>query len=259
MLLTLIKHESKVYFKNMTPVYLVVFALAVINRLMFALANGLNVSYDKVAAFIKIESLSVFVLALVVMFVYNITLITSRYKSSITGNEAYLTFSLPVKIHKIIAAKFIVAVLFFIFDIAAGVISSSIIIVFADKMKFLVSFIMSFLSYSSVFILLLILLILFSCQIVTYFLSVVLSESTSHGKPIFTVIYFFAFNIVYILLFLAVCFLCMIFNPPLFADTGEIFLAPAPAVIIFASVNIAVSCICFYVTSHILKKHLNLL
>lgn len=104
MLKKLLKYELKATARTFLSLYIILFAFAIINRLLSPLSNlGLYVP--------QILSMIVYVAILVGMFVITFAVMIQRFYNNLLSAEGYLMFTIPVQPWKHIVSKLMVSMM----------------------------------------------------------------------------------------------------------------------------------------------------
>lgn len=108
MLGKLLKYEIKSTARIFLPIYGLIIALALLNKVFisnnsFSYAENYNQGL-KIAATISMMTYVAFIVAL---FVVTLVMLIRRFYRNLLGDEGYLSFTLPVKVHSHIDAKLI--------------------------------------------------------------------------------------------------------------------------------------------------------
>lgn len=128
MLNKLLKYEFQATGRLFLPAYGVLIVLAAIQRVMLELDiySSHNVSVNILAMIIP----AVFIAAVVAVCVISLVAMIDRFYKNLLGREGYLMFTLPVSAAQLIWSKIIVAVVWSILSLIAGILA--FLIVFAQ-------------------------------------------------------------------------------------------------------------------------------
>lgn len=108
MLGKLLKYEIKSTARIFLPIYGLIIALALINKAF--ISQGSFSSYDgnyKAMHIIASISMAAYVSFIVALFVVTLVVLIRRFYRNLLGDEGYLSFTLPVKVHSHIDSKLI--------------------------------------------------------------------------------------------------------------------------------------------------------
>ncbi|NMA55206.1 MAG: hypothetical protein GX952_04665, partial [Firmicutes bacterium] len=102
MLRKLLKYEIKATARVFLPLYLILFTMAIVNKLI-SLIFPLGIETPKVVG------MAIYSAILVGMFVATFVMILQRFYKNLLANEGYLMFTLPTVSWKLICSKLLVA------------------------------------------------------------------------------------------------------------------------------------------------------
>ena len=115
MLGKLIKHEFRATARLMLPLFGVVMLLSLFMRIashgVFRAENRSNLPFLDI---LNTLITSAFIIALIIVAVFSVVLMVSRFYKNLMTDEGYLMFTLPVSIHQLLWSKLIVAAVWFI-------------------------------------------------------------------------------------------------------------------------------------------------
>lgn len=213
MLGKLIKHEFRATARVMLPLFPVVLLLALFTRvldsdILFAIkAQGF---YSILSTLVIIA----FVLALVIMAIFSVVLMVSRFYKNLMTDEGYLMFTLPVGVHRILWSKLIVSAVWFIATFAVEALAIVIVAYEGGMMRGLLTSLYEFLSNLSsyyalnvlafvleIFVLVL-LALLVSC--LNFYAPIAIGHSFANHKTLLSVVFYFAISAFWQTVFLAV-------------------------------------------------------
>ncbi|MDF2906970.1 MAG: putative rane protein [Herbinix sp.] len=103
MLSKLLKHEFKATARLLLPLYLVLFVLTIVDRLVLSLE--LKGTLGLITGFATFA----YVISILAIAVVSFVIIISRFYKNLLTDEGYLMFTLPVKPHQLINSKIIVS------------------------------------------------------------------------------------------------------------------------------------------------------
>ena len=113
-----IKHEFRATARVMLPVYLAILSLSVVAHFtMNVLSHGDR--YSTVLRLISGVTTGVFFIGLVAAGIGTIALTVIRFDHSMLSDEGYLTMTLPVSTHKLISAKLLVSIVWYVLTMIA--------------------------------------------------------------------------------------------------------------------------------------------
>jgi len=101
------KYDFKATVRYFVPMYVILAVLTVFNKLFMELVPYNNKNY--VATSFKTAFLVFYIISLVCVFLLTYVFLTIHFYKRMTGDEAYLTFTLPIKITTQINAKVYIA------------------------------------------------------------------------------------------------------------------------------------------------------
>ena len=113
MLGKLIKHEFRATARLMLPLFLVVILLSAFTRLTTGLVSH-TPDLPSVLRILNGLLVAGFVLSLIVVSVFSVVLMVSRFYRNLMTDEGYLMFTLPASIHQLLWSKLIVSAVWFI-------------------------------------------------------------------------------------------------------------------------------------------------
>lgn len=127
MLRKLLKYEIKATARVFLPLYLILFTMAIVNKLI-SLIFPLGIETPKVVG------MAIYSAILVGMFVATFVMILQRFYKNLLANEGYLMFTLPTVSWKLICSKLLVAVLWTTASGLAACMSIFIIVLGKDEL-----------------------------------------------------------------------------------------------------------------------------
>ena len=127
MLSKLLKYEISATARIFLPVYGLILLLAVINKFFW----NSHIDYLGIPRAILIN---VYVMAIIAAFVITLLVTIQRFYKNLLGDEGYLSFTLPVKVHSHIDAKMIVTLIWIVLSVLVSIISAFIFWANADTL-----------------------------------------------------------------------------------------------------------------------------
>ncbi len=116
MLGKLLKYEFSATARIFFPIYGLVLLMAGITRLIWKMdTESVNIP--------RMISMSVYVALLVAMFVITLIVTIQRFYKNLLGDEGYLSFTLPVKVHSQIDAKMLITLLWSVLSVVVSAVS----------------------------------------------------------------------------------------------------------------------------------------
>lgn len=109
MLGKIIKYDIKATARYFIPLYLALGGITLVNKLSLEIFSRTNSS--RLAGAIMITLMFLYIMILIGGVFLNYAILTTHFFKNLTGDEGYLTFTLPVKTHTIINGKLITAFL----------------------------------------------------------------------------------------------------------------------------------------------------
>lgn len=122
MLGKLLKYEFAATARIFFPIYGLVLLMAGITRLFWR-TNTENVNIPRMI------SMSVYIAMIVAMFVITLIVTIQRFYKNLLGDEGYLSFTLPVKVHSQIDAKMIITLLWCVLSVVVSAVSIFLLVV----------------------------------------------------------------------------------------------------------------------------------
>ena len=132
MLSKLMKYEVKATQRIFLPMYALIIVFAGINKLFMQLNFQRMDGMFSVATGI---SMVVYVILIAATFVMTLVVMIQRFYKNLLGDEGYLSFTLPVKVHSHIDCKMLVSLMWNILSIVVALLSVFILAVSTDMMK----------------------------------------------------------------------------------------------------------------------------
>jgi hypothetical protein len=128
MLGKLLKYEIKATQRIFLPIYGLILVFSLLIKTFFAL------NFNETDSFALPFNISIFVYALLIAAAFVMTLVVTiqRFQKNLLGDEGYLSFTLPVKVHSHIDCKMIVSTMWTILSFIVSAVS--ILIVVGDEM-----------------------------------------------------------------------------------------------------------------------------
>lgn len=258
MLRKLTKHEFKATARYMLPLYLVLLALTVLNRIML----NLNI-YHGILSFVSGTMMFFYVVSIVTVALVTLIIMVVRFYKNLVTDEGYLTFTLPVKVTQIVNSKLIISVLWTI--ISAILILASILIVshtsladLQDIFKLGYEFIKdTFANKSILFIIQLLIIVFLSLihQILLVYVAVAIGQLVNGHRLIGSIVAFVIINTVTQIIAAIILLIGAYLNNGSLDDVSLIPSLIFPVIIITTlMLNFAL----YYGTTYIFKNKLNL-
>lgn len=117
----LFKFEMKSTARFFLPAYAILLGLSVLTRLSSELSDRIKINFAPSAL------LSVlYVLTCIATVILTVSIVIYRFYKNLTGDEAYLMFTLPLSIHQHILIKLAVSMLWTVAGLAAGLLSLAV-------------------------------------------------------------------------------------------------------------------------------------
>lgn len=126
MLGKLVKHEMKATSRILSPLFLILFVLSILDRIVLNLGI-----FEGALAVIPVFVTVAYVIAIVAVIMVTFMIMIIRFYKNLLSDEGYLMFTLPVKSSELINSKLIVASFWTLLSVIAVLIS--LIIVFAKQ------------------------------------------------------------------------------------------------------------------------------
>ncbi|MDE5565678.1 MAG: hypothetical protein K2I77_01710 [Anaeroplasmataceae bacterium] len=126
MFLKVFKYDFMAVIKKFVPVTIIVGVLAILARLVNLLVDASN-ALNTIIVLVNV----LFVFSLVLLFVYNIIMLITRYTKSLFRDQGYLTHTLPVSKHQLLLSQLLVAISTTIITVL--LVFVSILIAYASK------------------------------------------------------------------------------------------------------------------------------
>lgn len=130
MLSKLLKHEMKACARLLLPLYIILFVLTIMDRIVLSLKL-----FDGSLAIIPGFITFIYVLAIVAIIIVSIVFIVFRFYKNLVTDEGYLMFTLPVKAHQLINSKLISSLIWIFISLTAVISSIFAVVITGDKMK----------------------------------------------------------------------------------------------------------------------------
>jgi hypothetical protein len=262
MLGKLLKHEFRATGRIMGPLYLVLLLLSIGGN------PSIRMLETSASGWLPILSgliLAAFGLAIVGVCIMSVVLMVNRFRSNLLSDEGYVMFSLPVSVHELVWSKIIVSTVWFIATFFA-VALSGLIVAFrvkyvSESIAFLRELFQKITSYYAIngaaFLLEALVLIFIGCAslCLLFYAAMAVGHSFANHKILLSVAFFFGFQFA----------TQMVGSVVAFALTGFNFnWSPEPMEAIHAAMGAGIACaliygaIFYFVTTFMLKKHLNL-
>lgn len=120
----LLKYELAASSKVLVPIYCAVLVIGVLTR--FAVANKVDFESSSFSFYFEMKGIMEFLCfsLLTAAVCISIVILTSRFKKSFFGSEAYLNFSLPVGVSNHLASKLVSCLIWGVACTAVGLVSS---------------------------------------------------------------------------------------------------------------------------------------
>lgn len=146
MLVKLMKYEFKATARMFLPMYLIILALALINRLFMEL-NGYSTSFrifpenDMIQSILSIltgATMTIYILGLIAMFFISFIIFVYRFYKNLMCDEGYLMMTLPVKPSQHIWAKLHTSMIWSVATILVFILSLFILLLNGDGIQWMV-------------------------------------------------------------------------------------------------------------------------
>lgn len=213
MLGKLIKHEFRATARLMLPLFLVVLLLSVSARVLYSdilLAIKAEKFYSILGTLITIA----FVIALVIVTVFSVVLMVSRFYRNLMTDEGYLMFTLPAGVHRILWSKLIVSAVWFLTTFAIDALAIFIAVSEGGELRNLFDALREFLSQldtyyalnGAAFVLELLMLALLALLVtcLNFYAPIAIGHSFANHKTLLSVVFYFAISAFWQTVFLAV-------------------------------------------------------
>ncbi|MBH1939698.1 ABC transporter permease [Mobilitalea sibirica] len=125
MLNKLFKHEMKANARFLLPLYLILFVLSLINRVII----GLDI-FDGALAIIPRFSIFAYIVSIIAVIVVTFIIMIMRFYKNLLSDEGYLMFTLTVESHQLIISKLLTAAIWIVSSVLA--VFASLLLVFAN-------------------------------------------------------------------------------------------------------------------------------
>ncbi len=138
MLGRLMKYEIRATERIFLPLYGLILAFALVNRLLRAFnpeANDWGNLPVNLSAFLNGVTMTVYVLLVVALFVVTFVVTIQRFQKNLLGDEGYLMFTLPVKAHAHIDCRMIVTLMWTVLSLIVSALSIFILSVDESNMR----------------------------------------------------------------------------------------------------------------------------
>ncbi len=132
MLSKLMKYEVKATQRIFLPMYALIIVFAGINKLFMQLNFQRSDGMFSIATGI---SMAVYVILIAATFVMTLVVMIQRFYKNLLGDEGYLSFTLPVKVHSHIDCKMLISLMWNVLSIVVAVLSVFILAVSSNMMK----------------------------------------------------------------------------------------------------------------------------
>ena len=133
MLGKLLKYEIKATSRILLPLYLVLFVVAVVNRVLNPFEILENAQGFNIQILINILSIILYFIITFSVMAATFIIMIQRFYKNFLGDEGYLSFTLPVETWKHVLSKLLTSMMWIILSILA-VIASIIIIADIDSL-----------------------------------------------------------------------------------------------------------------------------
>lgn len=269
MLGKLMKHEFRATGRIMGPLYLALILLALgangSVRLLSSSQNRFLITMGGVELF-------VFGLVIVAVGVMTLVVMINRFRTNLLGNEGYVTFTLPASVHEQVWAKLIVSAVWAIVTVAAICLSAMIAVFRVSYVNSIVESIRSMMqqmtSYyalnGTAFLLELLALFIVACFCfcLEFYAAMSVGHSFANHKTLLSVVFFFLFQIV--MQVIGTWSLFATGNSGwlenLFSSMPNVSGVQAMHTLMAISIlgTVIVAAVYYFLTTYMLKKHLNL-
>ncbi|WFR60021.1 hypothetical protein QA584_13350 [Anaerocolumna sp. AGMB13025] len=259
MLSRLLKHELKATSRMLVPLYLILFCITILDRIMLYFLTDSIIM--KVVS--SILTLGFITINIAILIVTTVLMVTRFYKNLMT-DEGYLMFTLPVKVNQLITSKLIIAIFWTVISFAALFVSTYIAFATPERMDFVLQNIRESFSElqnafgGSVVILtiemILLIITCFIANILMFYVSIAIGQLFNGRKLVGSFIaYIGIYTAIQIILLIIVGFSALINLADPYSEGSLVILLPVMVLLL------AISCVVFYgATNHILSKRLNL-
>lgn len=215
MLKKLIKYELKSTSKEFSILYLTFFLLTIINKIYITSINYFSNSIENSTLYDILERLhNVLIFAYhflcIGIFLLTFTQILIRFYKNLTGNEGYLTFTLPVPTWMLIISKLISSVIWLICSLFSFLLSQSILFWEDGFGEFVKNFISDFIPSAhpayifGIILILLFLIVHFASTTAEFYFFIAVGHLSKKYRIISAIITFFLYN--FLKIFLISCF-----------------------------------------------------
>ena len=206
MLGKLIKHEFRATARLMLPLFGVVMLLSLFMRIaahgVFSAENRSNLPFlDILSTLISFA----FIVALIIVAVFSVVLMVSRFYKNLMTDEGYLMFTLPVSIHQLLWSKLIVAAVWFIATFLVEALAIAVVALEGGMLRDLLGDFAQLLSeldayyalngaaFALELLVLLLLSLIVSC--LNFYAPIAIGYSFSNHKTLLSVVFYFALSI----------------------------------------------------------------
>lgn len=132
MLSKLMKYEVKATQRIFLPMYALIIVFAGINKLFMQLNFQRTDGVFFIATGI---SMAVYVILIAATFIMTLVVMIQRFYKNLLGDEGYLSFTLPVKVHSHIDCKMLITLMWSVLSIVVALLSVFILAVSTNMMK----------------------------------------------------------------------------------------------------------------------------
>lgn len=274
MLGKLIKHEFRATARLMLPLFLVVVLLSVTARVLYSDIFLAAIKSEKFYSILGTLITIAFVIALVIVTVFSVVLMVSRFYRNLMTDEGYLMFTLPAGVHRILWSKLIVSAVWFLATFAIDALAIFIAVSEGGELRNLFDALREFLSQldtyyalnGAAFVLELLVLALLSLLVtcLNFYAPIAIGHSFANHKTLLSVVFYFALSA-----FWEVVFVVLSWSGITWLDSSSALIGNAsniPATLTLAhslilSVTVwmlVVGAAMYFLTWFMLRKHRNL-
>lgn len=269
MLGKLMKHEFRATARLMLPLFGVVLLLGLFTRISAYSLTNAEMPLQTIAALIT----AAFVIALIVVAVFSVVLMVSRFYKNLMTDEGYLMFTLPVSIHQILWSKLIVAAVWFIATFLVDALAVMIVAYEGGMLRDLLDIAAQFFAEidtyyalnGAAFALELLVLVLLSLLVscLNFYAPIAIGNSFANHKILLSVVFYFALSIFWQVFYTTIGFRVLYsFNTsPTMANSNRIAAIMALAhnsMFITIGTMLFTGAVMYVLTWYMLRKHRNL-
>ena len=269
MLGKLMKHEFRATARLMLPLFGVVLLLGLFTRISAYSLTNAEMPLQTIAALIT----AAFVIALIVVAVFSVVLMVSRFYKNLMTDEGYLMFTLPVSIHQILWSKLIVAAVWFIATFLVDALAVMIVAYEGGMLRDLLDIAAQFFAEidtyyalnGAAFALELLVLVLLSLLVscLNFYAPIAIGNSFANHKILLSVVFYFALSIFWQVFYTTIGF-CVLYSfntSPTMASSNSIAATMTLAhnsMFITIGAMLFTGAVMYVLTWYMLRKHRNL-